>query len=107
MVQRMSLAPPARGREPTVFCAIYTHHPRHSTGCAAIKATWGAECDQLLFVSDRHDPSLPARRLAHDGEEGRIAASPPNTLLPIRRIARPAASASPSSLLIMSTTNKS
>ena len=103
----MSLAPPARGREPTVFCAIYTHHPRHSTGCAAIKATWGAECDQLLFVSDRHDPSLPARRLAHDGEEGRIAASPPNTLLPIRRIARPAASASPSSLLIMSTTNKS
>ena len=69
VVQRMSLAPPARGREPTVFCAIYTHHPRHSTGCAAIKATWGAECDQLLFVSDRHDPSLPARRLAHDGEE--------------------------------------
>ena len=102
----MSLAPAARGREPTVSCAIYTHHPGHSTGCAAIKATWGAECDQLLFVSDRHDPSLPARRLAHDGEEGRIAASPPNTLLPILLcFSLPLRRRYCSSLLTMSTTN--
>jgi hypothetical protein len=67
-----------RSREPT--CAIYTHHPGHSSGCAATKATWVAGCDQLLFVSDRHDPPLPARCLAHDGEEGRSAAALPNTL---------------------------
>ena len=45
----------------------------HSTsGCAAIRATWGAECDQLLFISDRYDPALPAVRLAHEGPEAYV-----------------------------------
>ena len=33
---------------------------REEQKALAVKKTWGAKCDQLLFLADYNDPNLPA-----------------------------------------------
>ncbi|CAG0890465.1 unnamed protein product [Darwinula stevensoni] len=60
--------PTERMRKVRVLCWIMTMPGNHEKAMH-VKKTWGKRCDQLIFMSSRHDPLLPT--VALDVKEGR------------------------------------
>ena len=54
---------------PRVMCMVYTMGANHATKVAAQAATWGAECDGFVAMSDTWDPEVPAVGIVHEGKE--------------------------------------
>ncbi|XP_049838918.1 glycoprotein-N-acetylgalactosamine 3-beta-galactosyltransferase 1-like [Schistocerca gregaria] len=52
-----------------VLCWVMTGPKNHATKAAAVNATWGQHCDKLLFMTSKHDTTLPT--VALDVSEGR------------------------------------
>ncbi|XP_047097916.1 glycoprotein-N-acetylgalactosamine 3-beta-galactosyltransferase 1-like isoform X1 [Schistocerca piceifrons] len=42
-----------------VLCWVMTSPKNHATKAAAVNATWGQNCDKLLFMTSEDDPRLP------------------------------------------------
>ena len=53
-----------------VLCWVMTTPASHASKAVHVKATWGAHCDSLLFVSTKSDPQL-GRVIALNLTEGR------------------------------------
>uniref|UniRef100_A0AC35TZJ3 N-acetylgalactosaminide beta-1,3-galactosyltransferase n=1 Tax=Rhabditophanes sp. KR3021 TaxID=114890 RepID=A0AC35TZJ3_9BILA len=44
---------------PRIFCFILTCPQNHKTKAVHVAATWAKHCDNHIFVSTQHDPTLP------------------------------------------------
>eukprot|EP01059_Diplonema_ambulator_P020830 TRINITY_DN3474_c0_g1_i5.p1 TRINITY_DN3474_c0_g1~~TRINITY_DN3474_c0_g1_i5.p1 ORF type:complete len:248 (+),score=61.25 TRINITY_DN3474_c0_g1_i5:129-872(+) len=54
---------------PRVLCMVYTTEKNHKTKVRAQTATWASGCDGFVAMSTKHDPSVPAVQVAHEGPE--------------------------------------
>lgn len=55
-------------QQPRILCVINTDSANKERQ-ASIKATWIKRCNEVFFASNVTDPSLPAVRIEHPGEE--------------------------------------
>jgi len=52
-----------------LFCGIYTMASNHQTNVKATIDTWGKKCTGFMAFSTEADPTLPALKIEHEGDE--------------------------------------
>ena len=62
---------PTGGKAGRILCWILAHPGAHDTNARAFNATWGRQCDILLFITTTNHPTLNTVVLDIGGPESR------------------------------------
>lgn len=69
LLARIPIAAPTPAPDVRIFCGLYTMEKNHATNVKAVKETWGKRCDGFVAFSTASDPTIPAYKIEHEGDE--------------------------------------